>query len=206
MTTSLEKYALTYTQDEPMLLRNLSLETHEKMHGAHMLSSKITGRLLKILAQITNASLVVDLGTFTGYSALSLAEGLPTHGKVITLEKSTECLKIANKYFSKSPHGYKIELIFGEASQNLPAIPDNIDLVFMDADKQKILDYYETILPKLKHGGLIVIDNVSWHGRVLADDLRSRNLHNFNDYLAKDSRVENVILPFFDGVNIVRKK
>jgi caffeoyl-CoA O-methyltransferase len=206
MINPLKKYALDYTKPDPILLKNLTIETHEKVHGAHMLSCKITGRFLKMLVQISKACLVVDLGTFTGYSALSLAEGLPSHGKLITLEKSTECLKIARKYFHKSPHGYKIELISGFAENTLPQIPNNIDLIFMDADKQLLINYYEILLPKLKPGGIIVVDNVSWHGKVLVNDRRSRNLHKFNDYIVKDNRVENVILPFFDGVNLVRKK
>lgn len=206
MISSLKKYALDYTKSEPILLKNLTIETHERIHGSHMLSCKITGRFLKMLVQIANASLVVDLGTYTGYSALSLAEGLPAHGKVITLEKSTECLRIARKYFSKSPHGHKIELLFGEAQDTLPLLPNNIDLLFMDADKQQLIKYYEIILPKLKKGGIIVIDNVSWHGKIFTGDIRSQNLHKFNNYLARDNRIENVILPFFDGVNLVRKK
>jgi caffeoyl-CoA O-methyltransferase len=203
---SAEKYALAYTKLEPLLLRNLIDDTLEKVHGSQMLSGRIVGRLLKFLVQISNAKLVIDLGTFTGYSALSLAEGLPVHGRLITIDKNMPCLELARKYFAKSPHGHKIELKFGLVADILPNLPDDIDLIFMDADKQMLLEYYEILLPKLKKGGIIIIDNALWDGRVLTDDRRSRNLHNFNTSIAADNRVENVILPFLDGVNLVRKK
>lgn len=205
--TALVDYATSHTQPEPNLLLNLIQETATETTAPTMLSGRIVGRLLKLLVQISNAANVLEIGTFTGYSALCMAEALPSHGRVLTCDIDRNSTAIAEKYFNRSPHGYKISLAIGDALQTIKTTSTFWDLVFIDADKQNYDRYYEAVLPKLRNGGLIVIDNALFHGEVLAPNSeRAKVIAALNDKISCDARVENVLLPVRDGVNVVRKK
>jgi caffeoyl-CoA O-methyltransferase len=151
---------------------------------------------------------VLEIGTFTGYSALCMAEGLPDDGELITLDRDPEATRVARDFFDRSPHGRKIRLALGDALESLRALPASspFDLAFIDADKERYLDYYEEILPRLRPGGLLVADNTLWSGRVLDPQAATdRAIAAFNARLTSDPRVENVLLPVRDGLMLARK-
>lgn len=201
-------YCERMTHPEPALLLELKKETYEKTNVPQMLSGHVEGRLLKMLTQLTNARFVVEMGTFTGYSALSIAEGLPPDGRLITCDVDENCAAIARKYFELSPHGHKITLKLGNAIDTIASINQSIDLAFIDADKENHKRYYEALLPKLKKGGLIVIDNCLWSGKVLRpshNDVRTLAIAQTNELASRDERVENVLLSVRDGINVIRK-
>jgi caffeoyl-CoA O-methyltransferase len=202
-----EDYAKRRTQPEPNLLQMLETETWKTMEFPQMISGRISGRLLKLLVQISGAKSVVEVGTYTGYSALCLAEGLPDQGRVITCDINEKSAKLAQSYFDKSPYGKKITLKLGPALATIAQIEAPIDLAFIDADKENYPRYYEALLTKLRRGGLIVIDNCLWSGTVLAPTESSAiAIDQLNELISRDERVENVILTVRDGINIVRKK
>lgn len=203
---AIEAYAQSHTQPEPKLLQHLIQETTLTTPGANMLTGRVEGRLLKLLVSISNAKRVLEIGTFTGYSALCMAEALPNHGELVTCEISKDAAAIAQKYFNKSPHGHKIKLILAPALQTINQLPGNWDLVFVDADKEGYDAYYEAVLPKLTVGSLIVFDNMLWGGEVLAPvSKQGIALDQLNKKIQADPRVENVLLTVRDGINIVRK-
>ena len=207
VSSDVEDYARKFTQSESQLLQELIQETHSKTDLPEMLSGRLSGRFLKLLVQLCGAKVAVEIGTFTGYSALCIAEGLPEDGQLLCCDISEEYAAIARQYFSKSPFGHKIELKVAPALDSLKAFDGAIDFAFIDADKVSYLKYYEAILEKMSSGGLIVLDNCLWSGDVLAPhDDSSRALHKINEVIADDPRVENVILTVRDGLNLVRKK
>ena len=159
-----------------------------------------------MLVRLLRAKRILELGTFTGYSSLLIAEGLPDDGKLITCDIDTETTKIAKKYWSRSPHGKKIELKLGPALETLKTIEGLFDLVFIDADKMNYINYWELCLPKIRRGGLLVIDNVLWSGSVLnPEDETERAIDEFNKHVCTDKRVEVVMLPIRDGVTLAWK-
>lgn len=203
---NIENYAYEHTNIEPQLLQHLISETYEKMALPHMITGRIEGRLLKLLAQISKAVNALEIGTFTGYSALSIAEALPNHGKLITLEKDEKAAEIARKYFAKSPHGSKIELKIGPALDTIKNLQHELDFVFVDADKSNYPAYYKEILPLVKSGGIIIFDNSLWSGKVLKPEKNTdKAIHKVNELIVKDPRVENVLITVRDGINIIRK-
>lgn len=204
----IERYAGRHTGPVPHLLKELERETIEKTGMANMLTGSVEGSLLKMLVSISGARRVVEIGTFTGYSALMMAEGLPEDGELITMEISREYADIAWRYFKKSPHGKKIKMMFGPAKDSLRRIEDeSADFVFIDADKTSYPFYYEESKRILKRGGLIAADNALWYGRVLdPQDDDSRAVHRFNEIVKKDKDVEKVLLTIRDGVYLIRKK
>jgi len=204
---AIEQYAHDKTQAEPPQLRDLEERTHAEMQYPQMLTGRLEGRLLKLLVRLCNPRLVLEVGTFTGYSALSMAEGLSEHGKVVTCEVNPAARDVAQAAFEASPFGNRIELRFGPALDTIAAIDEPIDFSFIDADKQNYPAYYESILERTRPGGLILIDNVLWSGRVLepADD-ETEAIALLNDRIAVDDRVENVLLTVRDGVQLVVKK
>lgn len=203
---NIEDYCHQHSSPEPKLLQELVKETYEKSNMPTMLSGRLCGRLLKMLVQLTGARRVLEIGMFTGYSALSIAEGLPDDGKVITCDVDESVAKMAKSFFARSPHGHKIEMVIQDALKTLTQIPGDFDLVFIDADKKNHKNYYELSLNKLKSGGMIVLDNSLWSGKVLnPDDENSLALADLNEYITRDERVENVLLPVRDGFNLVRK-
>jgi caffeoyl-CoA O-methyltransferase len=204
---SLEKYVEEHTGDVSPLFGVLEKETYEKMQYPEMLIGKVEGHFLQLLIKISGARDVLEIGTFTGYSALMMAEGLPEDGKLITCEISEECANFAQRYFDKSPQGYKIQLTRGPALKTLERLADeSIDFVFIDADKTSYLHYYEESVRILKKGGIITADNILWSGQVLDPrDEDSRAIALFNERVRSDDRVEKVMLTVRDGVYLIRK-
>ena len=204
---SIETYAYDHTISEPELLIQLQKETYEVMEWPSMITGRMEGRFLKMLVQISGAKRVLEFGTFTGYSALCMAEGLPDDGKLITCDINENSRDFAQKYFNRSPHGHKIELKYGAALDTLKTLKGPFDLVFIDADKSNYLAYYEQSLPLVRPGGLIVVDNTLWSGLVLKpENAASLAIDMLNQTILKDNRVENVLLTVRDGVQLVRKK
>lgn len=204
----IEHYVARHTSPVSRLLEELERETLETMEDAQMLTGAVEGRLLQMLVKISGALKVVEVGTFTGYSALMMAEGLPESGELITCEISEEKAAFARRYFSRSPHGRKIRLKIGPGLETLRGIPDeSVDFVFVDADKTSYPFYYDEGLRILRSGGLMIADNALWSGKVLRpDDSDSRGVALFNEKVKKDPRVEKVILTVRDGVYLIRKK
>ncbi len=204
----IEKYVEEHSEPVNGLLEELEKETYEKMDNPQMLSGMVEGRLLQMLVRISGARKVVEIGTFTGYASLMMAEGLPDNGELITCEKSKKYARVAQRYFNRSAVGKKIHLRPGPAKKTLGQIPDKtIDFIFIDADKSSYSFYYEEGLRILKQGGLIAVDNVLWSGRILnPEDNDSRAIAEFNKKVREDSRVEKVILTVRDGVYLIRKK
>jgi predicted O-methyltransferase YrrM len=161
-----------------------------------------------MLVQMMRAKTILEIGTYTGYSALCMAEGLPEDGRLITLDINDELQWIQDKYFTQSPHGHKIERHFGDAREMIPLLPLDFDLVFMDADKENYLHYYDLLMTRLKPGAVILIDNVLWSGKVLHEphpnDKETQVMKELNRRITEDPRVENVLLPVRDGLMAVR--
>lgn len=201
-------YCDRMSHHEPSLLSELKKETYAKTEIPHMLVGQVEGRLLKMLVQLIGARYALEIGTFTGYSALSIAEGLPEDGRLITCDINENSTAIARKYFAQSPHSHKITLKMGYALDTIANLPDGIDFVFIDADKENYKNYYDAVLPKLRRGGLIVIDNCLWSGAVLhpsTKDPETLAIVQTNELASRDERVENVLLSVRDGINIIRK-
>lgn len=203
----IEDYAFRMTQPEPGNLQKLYVQTHEQMDYPNMITGRIEGRFLKLLVQLFQPQLVLEIGTFTGYSALSMVEGLAKDGKIITCEVNPEAQKIAQAAFDASPFGHKIELRMGPAIDTIRQLTGTIDLCFIDADKENYPLYYEEVMARTRPGGLIIVDNTLWSGRVLDPrDTDSKAVARLNEIICKDSRVENVLLTVRDGIQLVRKK
>lgn len=204
----IEKYVAEHTSPVSSLLDELERETNEKTLAPQMLSGKVEDRLLQMLIRISGTKRIVEIGTFTGYSSLMMAEGLPEDGKLITLETCKKHAEIAMSYFKRSPYADRIKLIFGPALNSLKQISnESIDFVFIDADKKSYTLYYKESLRILKKGGLIAVDNTLWSGRVLSpQDTDSKAIALFNEIVKKDEGVEKVMLTVRDGVYLIRKK
>lgn len=191
------------------MLDELERATRANHLHAHMLSGHVAGRMLAMLSKLLAPRRILEVGTFTGYSALCLAEGLRSDGLLHTLELREEAARTAQAYVDLSPYANRIRLHVGEALKILPTLAEEWDLVFLDADKTGYIDQYEAILPKVRPGGLLIADNVLFHGQVLEAPIRSRNaaaIDAFNRHVAADSRVEQVMLTLRDGWLLVRKK
>ena len=204
-----ENYVDAHTDDVSLLLEELLAET-EKITGRSRWSiGKVEGKLLQMLIKISNTKRVVEVGTFTGYSALVMAEALPEDGILTTCENSREYADIARRYFEKSPYGQKIQLILGPALQSLKAIPDNSeDFVFIDADKPSYGIYFDEALRILHTGGIIFVDNVFWRYKIFKKKITNENaraIAAFNEKVMQESRVEKVMLSVRDGVYLIRK-
>lgn len=204
-------YAEKYSQEEPALLRELNRDTYANVLIPRMLSGHMQGRILSMISKLCSPKLIVEVGTYTGYSALCLAEGLRQGGKLITMDINEELESRIRKYFTRSEFSDMLDLRIGNALDIIPTIAGPIDLAFIDADKENYAAYYDLILDKMESGGVIVADNVLWSGKVLNEAERMRDeetkaLHEFNVKISNDSRVENVLLPVRDGLMVVRKK
>jgi len=202
-----ENFAHDHTEPESDLFRRLELETQATMKWPEMMVGRIEGQFLRMLVQLTSARRVLEIGTFTGYSALMMAEGLPPEGRLVTCEVNSKAEEVARRYFAESPHGHKIELRMGPALDTIATLTGPIDMVFIDADKTNYPNYYESCLPLLRPGGLIVADNVLWSGNVLApNDDDTRAIVAFNDRVQADPRAENVCLTIRDGIMLARRR
>jgi caffeoyl-CoA O-methyltransferase len=202
----IEQYAFDHTSEEGELLRRLEKETYEKLEIPQMTTGRIEARLLKLLARLVEAQRILEIGTFAGYSALSMAEALPEDGTLVTCDEDPVAISFAQKYFSESPHGKKIKQMEGPALESIKKLTGTFDMAFIDADKINYSNYYEAILPMIRPGGLIAVDNVLWSGRVLNPQNESdKAINQFNERVVKDQRVESVLLTVRDGLNCIIK-
>ncbi len=202
-------YAEKHTSKESELLYELNRQTHLKTQLPIMISGHLQGRFLSMISKMIQAEFILEIGTFTGYSALCLAEGLKENGKLITIDNHEEQAAIAQEYFDKSIYKNQIQSIIGNAIEVIPTLNEQFDIVFIDADKANYANYYDLIFDKVKKGGYILTDNVLFHGTVIQQDNINKNtraIQQFNEKLSKDNRVENVLLPIRDGILITRKK
>jgi caffeoyl-CoA O-methyltransferase len=204
----LEQYAHDHTKPRGDVFDELRDYTQAHVEWPQMQVGRVEGALLQMLAAISGARRILEIGTYTGYSALCMAQALPSDGKVVTCDKSEEFTAVARRFWAASPHGAKIDLRLGDALDTLRALPQDepFDMAFIDADKVRYVDYYEEIVPLLRPGGLVCLDNVLWSGEVLdpqSDD--ARGIVAVNDRVQADPRVDNVLLPVRDGVMIARK-
>jgi caffeoyl-CoA O-methyltransferase len=205
----LQRYLEDHCDREPAELQKINRETYLKVLQPHMLSGHYQGRLLSLLSKMVQPRRILEIGTFTGYSTICLAEGLAEDGIIHTIEVNTEMEEMLNQHFKSTNVDKKVRLHLGHAAQIIVQIAeDNFDLVFIDADKKNNLHYFNLVIDKVRSGGLIIIDNVLWKGKVYADDSDpdTRSIRELNDQVAKDTRVEKLILPVRDGVLLIRKK
>jgi len=204
----LEDYIEQHSEKEPDLLAALNKETYQKILLPRMLSGHFQGRVLSMLSKLIRPVNILEIGTFTGYAALCLCEGMQENGQLHTIDIKEELETIQRKYFDKSPWGNQIFQHLGEAIAIIPTLELKFDLVFIDADKENYLNYFELILPKMNKGGIILSDNVLWSGKVLEplqkNDLSTKVLLEYNELLKNDPRVETVLLPIRDGLTVSR--
>ncbi|KGK41762.1 methyltransferase [Nitrincola sp. A-D6] len=204
---AVEDYAYISTQAEPPLLQELIDATNENMGWPQKLSGRLVGRTLKMLASLAQPKQALEIGMFTGYSALSIAEGMPADGKLICCETNPRAIEMAKQFFQRSEHGHKIEVIFGRAADTLDSLDIELDFTFIDADKRSYLYYYEEVKKRTRPGGLIILDNMLWSGKVIQPESELDDiLVETNQRIATDRDVENVFLTIRDGMNIVRKR
>ncbi|MDP3920639.1 MAG: class I SAM-dependent methyltransferase [Candidatus Omnitrophota bacterium] len=204
---SLEQYAASHTGEVSEVLKALEQETYAKTDLPQMLVGHVESRLLSFLVKVSGARRILEIGTFTGYSALAMAEALPEGGEVVTCDTNETTVEIARRFWSKSLHGKKITFKLGPALETLAVLEGPFDMVFIDADKENYTRYWEACLPKLPQGGLIVADNVLWSGRVLSPKESSdKAIVAFNKHAKADLRTEVVMLTVRDGILLARKK
>src|SRR5688572_30281638 len=201
----LQRYAEQHTSPESDLLKKINRDTHAHVLMPRMLSGHLQGRVLSMISHMIKPQRILEIGTYTGYSAMCLAEGLSEGGKLITIDINEELEERVRQYFSSSPQA--IEYKIGNALQIIPTLTDNFDLVFIDADKSNYSKYFDLIIDKVHPGGFILADNVLWSGKVLNQnpDTDTRSILAFNKKIHDDSRVENVLLPIRDGIMMIRK-
>ena len=205
--TSLTSYLEAHSDSENELLKRIDRETHLKETMPHMLSGHYQGRVLSLLSKLISPKRVLEIGTFTGYATLCLAEGLAAEGLIHTIDINEELESRVRGYFDESGYVSRIHYHIGDAMEIIPTLDEPFDLVFIDADKKNNLNYYELVIDKMSSGGTILIDNVLWKGKVLDDsnDKQTELILKLNKHIAADSRVEKVILPIRDGVFLIRK-
>lgn len=206
----IENYIAEHTTEHNEVLGELERETNVSVLHPQMLSGNVQGRLLSIISKIIQPKAVLEIGTYTGYSAICLAEGLHSNGQLHTIDKNDEIMHVAEKYFEKAGVADKITLHAGDAIKIIPVLEQKWDLVFIDADKKDYCNYYELVIENVNAGGIILVDNVLWYGKVadVADenDLDTKEIQKFNKKVQNDMRVENLILPLRDGISVIRKK
>lgn len=208
ISNELEAYASAHSSKEPALLKQLWRETHLKVLSPGMLSGHIQGRFLSMISHLIRPAQILEIGTFTGYSALCLAEGLAENGILHTIEVNTELVDIIERYFKESGYNDKLKLHIGDARQVLHSLEGPFDLVFIDADKENYVNYYNLVFDKVRSGGTIIADNTLWHGNVLTNDRGKETLgiKAFNEMIKKDQRIEKAMLTLRDGLFLIRKK
>ena len=205
----IEQYAEAHTTPESSLLAQITRDTYLEVLQPRMLSGHLQGRVLSMLSKMIRPNAILEIGTYTGYSALCLAEGLSAHGTLLTIDKNIELYDRANAYFSESEFASKIQMLKGNALNIVPDLKQKWDLIFIDADKENYQNYYDLTLPNLNKGGFIIADNVLWSGKVIdanENDVDTTALRSFNTSLIEDNRVEVLMLPVRDGLTVVRKK
>lgn len=203
---AIEDYAFLVTGEEPPLLQELIDQTNLNMGWPQKLSGRLVGRTLKMLSALKQPKRALEIGMFTGYSALSIAEGMPQDGKIICCETNPRAIDFAKTFFDRSEHGHKIDVIFGRALDTLDTLEGPFDFTFIDADKRNYMNYYLKVKELTEPGGLIILDNVLWSGKVLQPESEIDDvLVECNQFIADDPEVENVFLTVRDGLNVVRK-
>lgn len=207
---ALDIYCCDHSSPEDALLAKLNRETHVKILQPRMLSGHFQGRVLSMLSKMIRPERILEIGTYTGYSALCMAEGLTETGKIITLDVNEQLEDFVRSFIAESQYADKIDYRIQDAKQHIPELDELFDMVFIDADKQNYINYYHLVFDKVKPGGYILSDNVLWSGKVVQTegkiDKDTKLLQEFNDMIQDDDRVENVLLPIRDGIMIARKK
>ena len=201
------EYLSQNSDKEPEILSKLNKETHQKILQPRMLSGHIQGRFLSLISKIKSPLHILEIGTYTGYGTLCLAEGLASNGKIFTIDRNEELINIQNKYFEESGNRDRIVQLTGSATEILMDLDENFDLIFIDADKENYIKYFEIVSKKLNPNGIIISDNVLWSGKVVEEsdgDQETNTLKKFNSLLSKDERFETIILPLRDGLSISR--
>jgi len=205
----IEEYVLRHTPQESAVLHKINRETHLKVMQPRMLSGHFQGQLLRCLVEMIQPKRILEIGTYTGYSAIALAQGLKTEGKLITIDVNVELEKMISNFILEAGLSDKIEQITGNALEIIPTLTENFDLVFIDADKQNYKNYLDLVLNKLNSGGYILTDNVLWSGKVTMPkeqmDVDTRMINEFNDYVQNHPQLESILLPVRDGLYISRK-
>ncbi|MCF6128345.1 O-methyltransferase [Flavobacterium sp. AS60] len=208
LSEELDNYVTQHSENEPELLAQLNKETHQKILQPRMLSGHFQGRVLSMLSKIINPISILEIGTYTGYATLCLAEGLAENGTIDTLDNEEELYDFQRKYFDKSQWSSQITQHLGEALDVIPTLNKKYDLVFIDADKENYINYFNLIVPMMNKGGIILSDNVLWSGKVLEEvkpnDITTKILLEYNQLLKEDTRVETVLLPIRDGLTVSR--
>jgi caffeoyl-CoA O-methyltransferase len=201
-------YVQAHTAAEPELLKKIARDTHAQVLKPRMLSGNVQGRFLSLISKLMQPKLILEIGTYTGYSAICLAEGLAAGGKLITIDINEELENRARGYFEQAGLKDVVDYRIGNALNFLPTINETIDLVFIDADKENYLKYYNLVFDRVRSGGLILADNVLWSGKITQTktDKDTRALQEFNDAVVADARVECMLLPLRDGIMMARKK
>jgi caffeoyl-CoA O-methyltransferase len=206
----IDNYVCAHSENEPQLLYELNRETHINVLRPRMLSGHFQGRVLSMISHMIQPKNVLEIGTYTGYSALCFAEGLADGGKILTLDKNEELEDLVNEFIQKSDYKNAIECRIGDAMEIIPTLNGEYDLVFIDADKSNYINYYNMVFDKVKKGGYIIIDNVLWSGKVIEEvekgDVDTQVLIDLNKLIHEDERVQEVLFPIRDGLMIARKK
>lgn len=207
LSDTIEKYIETHSSAQDDVLAQLTRETHLKVQMPQMLSGNIQGKFLEMISRMCAPKRILEIGTFTGYSAICLAQGLTTDGQLITIDINEELKPMCDKYFELAGVLSKIKSLYGDARSIVPSLQEEFDIVFIDADKHNYSAYYDLVFDKVKPGGYIIADNVLWSAKVVNDekDKDTLAIHQYNEKVKNDSRVYNYILPLRDGLNIARK-
>lgn len=207
--SKIQKYSEDHTSQQSELLRSIERDTHANVLLPRMLSGHVQGRILSMFSKMIKPSRVLEIGTYTGYSALCLAEGLSKGGKIITIDINEELKNRTQGFFDKSIYKEAIDFRIGKALEIIPELNESFDLVFIDADKDNYINYYQQVIDKVNRGGVIIADNVLWSGKVTEPNQKGDKdtpaLKEFNDNIQNDSRVENVLFPVRDGLMVIRK-
>ena len=202
-------YSISKSEKENKLLNDLYRETYLKVLNPRMISGHYQGRILSLISKIISPKKILEIGTYTGYSAICLCEGMDKDGILHTIDNNKELVEIQNKYFKKANLKDKIVQHSGDAKNIIPSIDEEFDIVFIDADKESYPEYYDLIINKVRTGGIIIADNILWSGKILEkvekDDQATKSIIEFNNKISEDDRVNNIILPIRDGLNIIRK-
>lgn len=204
----MDRYLENHASAEPAILKKLRKETYQKTTQPHMISGYQQGRLLSILSKMMQPINILEIGTFTGYATLCLAEGLAKEGKITTLDVNEDLAYLPQKYFNESEYSAQIDFRIQDAKVFLKETKEIFDLVFIDADKENYVEYFKLIKPRLKSGSVVMFDNVLWYGKILEENPKmksTQNIKELNDLVAQDEDFENLILPLRDGVNLMRK-
>lgn len=208
MTRKLDQYLLSHSSPEDPVLEDLYRQTHIRFVNPNMASGHLQGKLLEFISRMINPENILEIGTFTGYSAICLSKGLKPGGKLITIEVNDELASFSHSYFCKAEADSKINLITGNAMDIIPTLDLMFDLVFIDGDKREYCDYYRLIIDKVNPGGFILADNVLWGGKVIENesgDPQTKGVIDFNEMIRKEKNIENVLIPLRDGLMVIRK-